>query len=211
MITDYVNFQHWLTDAGIEFSPSFVQGVLSAYCCKTYSGIGWSALLWHQSSGADKPSTDKPSATAPSATASSTNAINDINAIDVMAQQSTQQQSIGARQDSTQTLANYQDKLKAQLDDPDCDYQLLLPTDDNAHQLALAIREWASGFWLGLQQSHLINNLTDSHSKEYLSDLQRISAMPLPDEADSDSLVDIAEIQEYCRMGAISLYLSSWR
>lgn len=113
-----------------------------------------------------------------------------------------------AQKAAFQQLATEKTALAKQLADSDFSFVLLIDETGNIREQSLSTREWASGFWLGLKQSDLLPKITDEASLDFVSDLQRIAAMPLPDESDDDSLDDLLQVQEYCRMGAVSLFLS---
>ncbi len=113
-----------------------------------------------------------------------------------------------AQKQAFQTLADTQKIIAGQLADSDLSFQLPLTDNDTIKQQSLATRDWASGLWLGLQHNGLLTKITDEASVEFIQDLQRISAMPLLDGEDKHNLGDLLEIQEYCRMGTIGLFLS---
>lgn len=101
--------------------------------------------------------------------------------------------------------------INEQLADASLSFQLLLDDQaENIREEVLSTREWASGFWLGIKELGFMQHCKENNAIEFMQDLQRIAAMPLPEEEDGDSHSDLIEIQEYCRMGAISLYLTSW-
>ncbi len=86
-----------------------------------------------------------------------------------------------------------------------------LPYDENddSYTQAMVTRDWASGFWLAAEQTRLAKLVTHAEAAEFLADLPRIAAMPLPQADDTDSLVDLMEIQEYCRVGVMGVFLSA--
>lgn len=106
-----------------------------------------------------------------------------------------------------QALAKAQKYISKQLADSELSFQLPINDENNIKEQALSTRDWASGFWLGLKQNKLLQQITDKTTLEFADDLQRIAAMPLPSEEDKDNLTDLLEIQEYCRMGTIGLFL----
>ncbi len=113
------------------------------------------------------------------------------------------------QQQAFNKLADIQQAIGAQLVDSDLSFQLPIADDTSIRQQSLATRDWASGLWFGLQQNDLLEKITDETNVEFIRDLKSISAMPLLDEDDKHNLADLLEIQEYCRMGVISLFLSN--
>lgn len=106
----------------------------------------------------------------------------------------------------------FQQEISDQLADENFTFQLLL--DDQAETLrdeVLGLREWVSGYWLGLQNISLPPQAIETQSLEFMKDLPKIAGVALPDDNDSDTLADLIELQEYCRVGAISLFLASWQ
>ncbi len=106
-------------------------------------------------------------------------------------------------------LAEIQNHIATQLADSNLSFQLPLNDDDSVSTQSLATRDWASGLWFGLQKNNLLDKMSDEANIEFIRDLKSISAMPLLDEDDKDNLSDLLEIQEYCRMGTIGLFLST--
>lgn len=112
------------------------------------------------------------------------------------------------QKEALQTLRDLKQQINTALEDSELPYQPLFSESESVREQALSTREWVSGFWLGLQQTGLSEQLSDEASKDFLRDLRHIASMPLPDEGDAESLADLMEVQEYCRMGAVSLFLS---
>lgn len=167
MIIDYTDLVKNLENAGVDFSLSFVHGVLTAFACKNSTDKRWATVL------------------APE--------------IDPM--NLTQKEALNALSDIGKNLTQ---SLSAE----DFSFALLIDEDTDVQQQALETREWASGFWLGIKEAQLVTVFSDADSHDFLKNLQRIAAMPLPDADDTDSLYDLLELQEYCRMGAIDLFLN---
>lgn len=111
-----------------------------------------------------------------------------------------------SQQETIKTLTQLKAHLTEQLADSELGYQLLTDTSSDLSAQVLSTREWTSGFWLGLQRSEL--KKIDESSLEFIKDLSAIAAMPIPEDNDEANLTDLMEIQEYCRMGVISLYLT---
>ncbi len=109
-----------------------------------------------------------------------------------------------------QELKNLKQHIHKALQDSDLSFQPLFLDSESAsiREQSLSTREWVSGFWLGLQQAGLVEAITDESSKDFLKDMRHIASMPLLDDDDSENLTDLMEVQEYCRMGVLSLFLT---
>lgn len=111
---------------------------------------------------------------------------------------------------SLQEVLRLLEKLKQlvaeQLADSDLTFQLLLREDNQLSQQALDTREWVSGFLLGIEQNQLKSQ--DDEVREFIKDLSTIASMPLLEDGNEEDLSDLIEIQEYCRLGVINLYLT---
>ncbi len=167
MTLNYSQVLGLLNDAEIDFSVSFVHGLLSAYACGDAHDNRWVSVLQ-----ADLTS------------------VND-------------------KQKTTfQKLAEEKQNIAKQLADSDFSFSLLIDEKGSIREQSLSTREWASGFWLGLKHCHLLEHATDESSLDFVKDLQKITAMPLLEESDQESIDDLLHVQEYCRMGAVSLFLS---
>lgn len=183
--------------AKIAFTPAFVHGVLTAYCSEEAHSHSWATALTSE---------------------------------------------IAPNDDEQTTQLRYLNQVKnvigTQLSDAELGFQLLLHnTAETLHDEVLLTKEWASGYWLGVEETQLAERVSnDELSREFLDDLAQILAMPLPDEDDlenasetdgysdhydssseiydndheDDTRTDILEIQEYCRAGAIGVFLASW-
>lgn len=182
----------------MDFTPAFVHGVLTAYCCQVAQPHGWATAL-----------------------------VAELDPMNIT--QATQ----------LRYFNEVKNMIAAQLADSELSFQLLLNnTAETLHDEVLLTREWASGYWLGIQSAGIDKHIeNDELSSEFINDLPQITAMPLPDEValeaaslsegysdayddvpdiyDSDTgddtRADIMQIQEYCRAGAISVFLASWQ
>jgi len=108
----------------------------------------------------------------------------------------------------------YKNDIAAALGDADFAFQLVLNDEDaGLQENVLALRDWASGYWLGVDAIGLAKTLDDDYSREFIGDLPAITAIDVPLLAsdDGEQQNDFVEIAEYCRMGAVSLYLSAWQ
>lgn len=184
--------------AEINFTSAFVHGLLTAYCCEEENSHGWATTL--------------------------------IDDIDPDNETLTTQ---------LRYLNQVKNAMGAQLSDSELGFQLLLDNSaETLHDEVLLTREWASGYLLGVEALGLTERVKDDDlSTEFLADLPQIAAMPLPDEDEieaasisddysdnydasediydqdtgDDTRTDILEIQEYCRAGAIGVFLASWK
>lgn len=184
--------------AQIDFTPAFVHGLLTAYCSEEVNSHGWVTLL--------------------------------TTALDPNHTQQTNQ---------LRYLNQVKNTIATQLSDSELSFQLLLHnTAGTLHDEVLLTKEWASGYWLGVEKTQLNERVdSDALSREFLADLTQVIAMPLPSEddldnsatgeesytdnydssgeiydndSDDDTHADILQIQEYCRAGAIGVFLASW-
>ncbi len=195
---DAETFALAIEKAEIHFQPAFVHGLLTAYCCDVEDAHGWATAL------VDNIDPDNDTLT-----------------------------------EQLRYLNQARNTIGTQLADSQLGFPLLLHnTAETLHDEVLLTREWASGYYLGVQNLQLSERVAhDDLSVEFLQDLSRIVAMPLPDDDaldaasisddysdqydDSDDIydadtgddtrTDILEIQEYCRAGAIGVFLASWR
>lgn len=106
----------------------------------------------------------------------------------------------------------FQQEISDQLADENFSFQLFL--DEQAESLraeVLSLREWVSGYWMGLQNLSLPPQAIEAQSLEFMKDLPKIVSVSLPDEDDSGTVADLVELQEYCRVGVVSLFLASWQ
>lgn len=192
------DFAAAVDNAKIDFTPAFVHGMLTAYCCQVEQPHGWATAL-----------------------VSNLSPMNNI--------QTTQLRYFN---EAKNTIA-------AQLADSELSFQLLLNnTADTLHDEVLLSREWASGYALGIQNSAIAQQVAgDELASEFLNDLPQITGMPVPDDTaletaslsdgytdvyddvpdiydqdtGDDTRIDIMEIQEYLRAGAMSVFLASWQ
>ncbi|MBS9777884.1 MAG: UPF0149 family protein [Gammaproteobacteria bacterium] len=167
MTLNYLNISELLDKAEIDFSVSFVHGLLSAYASGDLHDNRWVTVLQTDLSNV------------------------------------TEQQ-----KGTFQKLADIKQEIVKQLADSEFPFEVMINEQGDIRDQSLSTREWASGFWLGLKHSDILKKITDETSHDFLKDLQRIAAMPLLEEADQESIDDLIQVQEYCRMGAVSLFLS---
>ncbi len=192
---DDSDFAAAVDKAALDFTPAFVHGLLTAYCCQVAQPHGWATAL--------------------------------VAELDPMnAAQTTQLRYFNIVKNAIAT----------QLADSELSFQLLLHNSaETLHDEVLLTREWASGYWLGIQNTGIDKLLSDDEiSSEFINDLPQITAMPLPDDSalataslsddyrdqyddhsdiddsNDDTRLDIMEIQEYLRAGAINVFLASW-
>lgn len=91
-----------------------------------------------------------------------------------------------------------------------CDMKLCLPDDShNLYEQALAVRQWCDGFIYGFGMVHADRGDLIGEVKEYLETLMEVSRIDL--EAlqgveDDELAVQLEEIIEFLRIGAIAVY-----
>lgn len=86
------------------------------------------------------------------------------------------------------------------------DYEFHLPDDEDIARKSQLIKDWASGFVYGMDE---LANVLDPLNIEFCEDIRHIANLtPISEteQASEDSERDLAEIEEYCRMGAISMF-----
>lgn len=109
--------------------------------------------------------------------------------------------------DAVQALKLLCDETRRHLNDPTCDYQLLLPQDDNdISTRTTALSDWCQGFIMGL----MICGLKDFHklpenSAEVSQDIMEISRASSSYESDQTEEDEVAleELIEYVRVGVL--------
>lgn len=113
------------------------------------------------------------------------------------------------QQSAFQALKTVKQQIMEDLQDSDLSFQPLFLENVSVREQSLSTRDWVSGFWLGLQQTGIADQLTDNSAKDFLKDIKFMASMPLLEEENAENLSDLMEVQEYCRMGALSLFLSA--
>ena len=96
-----------------------------------------------------------------------------------------------------------------QLDDPECGYNLLLPDDDAGLAMRVdAMAEWCAGLLFGLAYAGELDldNASDAVC-EAIEDLTEISRIELSPEGGEEDEQAFAEIVEYLRVLAQTLYV----
>lgn len=98
--------------------------------------------------------------------------------------------------------------IREDLQSPDLDFQLLLPDDDSpVRQRAGALVDWCHGFLNGCEMGENGHSgALPADCSELLDDLNRIRHMVLPVEEQTGDEAALAELEEYIRMGAITMY-----
>lgn len=104
------------------------------------------------------------------------------------------------------TLFLLKNDLDQALGDSQLAFDLLLDKHLPIAQQTLQTRDWISGFLLGIKRKKL--TVSDTISQEFISDLTRLAAMPIPEAETEDNAADLTEIQTYCQIGVITLYLT---
>jgi len=109
--------------------------------------------------------------------------------------------------DALTTLESLFDTTKSQLNDPNCDFHLLLPEDDDSlEDLVFALGEWCQGFLLGLSLGGIKNlDKLPEEGAEIANDFLEIaragSAYDIEDTEEDEQSFE--ELMEYVRVGAL--------
>ena len=105
------------------------------------------------------------------------------------------------------TLESLFDTTKSQLNDPNCDFHLLLPEDeDSLEDSVFALGEWCQGFLLGLSLGGIKNpDKLPEEGAEIASDFLEIaragSIYDIQDTEEDEQSFE--ELREYVRVGAL--------
>jgi len=91
-----------------------------------------------------------------------------------------------------------------------CDLQLCLPDDSHSlYERALAVRQWCDGFIYGFGMTHADRSALIDEVKEYLEavmEVSRIDLEALQGVEDDELALQLEEIIEFLRIGAIAVY-----
>jgi uncharacterized protein YgfB (UPF0149 family) len=104
------------------------------------------------------------------------------------------------------TLTSLFDVTNQQLNDPTCDFHLLLPEDESVEELVFALGEWCQGFLLGLGLGG-INDLEAlpeegaEIAKDFLEIARAGSMYTIEDNEEDEQSYE--ELMEYVRVGAL--------
>lgn len=109
--------------------------------------------------------------------------------------------------DAVQTLISLCHETRQKINDPTCDYHLLLPSDDNdIATRTTALSDWCQGFIMGL----MVCGLKDFHklpenSAEVMQDIIEISraGSAFETEQSEEDEVALEELIEYVRVGVL--------
>jgi yecA family protein len=105
-------------------------------------------------------------------------------------------------------LSALTEKTIADLDNPDCLFQPLLPNSDKPlSERIQAIGGWCEGFLYGVGLA-VANQEIAENAQELLNDLAKIARIaPIEDaQTTNDDEKDYAELVEYIRIGTLNLY-----
>lgn len=98
----------------------------------------------------------------------------------------------------------YTDTL-AGLNSPECDFDMLMPSDDESlAQRAEHLAHWCEGFLYGMGLGSL--GELSREVTELLNDFGEIALLDVPDEPDDKADDHLTELVEFVRMGAIMVY-----
>lgn len=105
---------------------------------------------------------------------------------------------------------NLHQETKSQLNDPDCDFQLILPNDDDTLEIrTIAISDWCQGYLAGLSMSGVKDLRTlPEHAQEICHDFIEISRAPANYEVECSEEDEAAlmELVEYIRVAVLLIY-----
>lgn len=106
-----------------------------------------------------------------------------------------------------ETLIRLYRDCRAQLDDPDLDFEPLLPASDApVERRAEALVEWCRGFLGGVGLSGTATALFSADANEVLADIGRIAASHFDyDDAEEDESA-LSEVLEFVRVGVLLLH-----
>jgi len=98
------------------------------------------------------------------------------------------------------------EKTKAQLQDSELGFDLLLPEEDESlHARVIALQQWCAGFVLGLSMAGASDkSKLPEDSREIIADMTEVGTageLDLGEEEESEEA--LAEINEYVRMGVL--------
>ena len=108
--------------------------------------------------------------------------------------------------EARQTLKLLYDETKQHLNDPTCDYQLLLPTDDDVNIRTIALADWCQGFIMGLMMCGIKDfRKLPENSAEVSQDIVEISRAGTSYESEDteEDAVALEELIEYVRVGVL--------
>ncbi|WP_455211922.1 UPF0149 family protein [Kaarinaea lacus] len=98
------------------------------------------------------------------------------------------------------------DSTKQQINDPTCDFHLLLPEDESLEDLVFALGEWCQGYLLGLSLGGIndLNALPEEGAeiaKDFL-EIARAGSMYTIEDSEEDEQ-SYEELMEYVRVGVL--------
>lgn len=109
--------------------------------------------------------------------------------------------------EATQILEQLRSESQRQLNDPTCDYQLLLPSDDtDITTRTIALGEWCQGFVMGLMMCGLKDfHKLPENSAEVCNDILEISraSSSYETEETEEDQTALEELTEYVRVGVL--------
>ncbi len=109
--------------------------------------------------------------------------------------------------ESLALLEQLYEETRAQLENEDLGFELLLPAESDDFGLRLrGLASWCQGYLFGLGVGGLAGGeRLDAEARECLSDLLEISKLSDDDEASDETEMQFAEIAEHVRMAALLL------
>ena len=113
-------------------------------------------------------------------------------------------------QEIHELLEKFHLETKSQLNDPECDFQLILPDDDDTLEIRTnAICDWCQGYLAGISMSGVKDlNTLPGHAQEICHDFIEISRAPANYEIESSEEDEVAllELVEYIRVAVLLIY-----
>lgn len=107
-------------------------------------------------------------------------------------------------------LVSFYNETKLQLNDPDCDFQLVLPgEDDSLEERTVAVSDWCQGYLAGLTMSGVTDlQSLPGHASEICKDFIEISRAGTSYQIDlsEESEGALQELIEYVRVAVMLIY-----
>lgn len=115
---------------------------------------------------------------------------------------------VTASDEDWEIARNLYDVTVAQLDNPDLEFSLLLPDDDEPLLArSVALGEWCEGFLYGLSLGGVKDfSMFSEETREFAEDLVDISRLEQEPDDSEENESALFDIIEYVRMGVIMLH-----
>ncbi len=102
-------------------------------------------------------------------------------------------------------LEEYKEQIVSELSSSGLDFHLAIEPSDVKKETQ-STRDWASGFLFVISKDS--SKILDESSVEFLKDVKQIVSMPFAEDDNQETKSDLFEIQEYLKVGAITLFLT---